>query len=623
MLPTVATNQAGSYSVLVANPYGSVESSNAQLVISLPYIVSHPSDSSIYGGDNTSFSVSVVGPKLSYQWQLNGTNLPGATNTSLAITTATTNHAGVYAAFASNPYRTLTSSNATLTVTPLSITTPPSSRSAYIGDSTTFTVSVLKNGPFTYQWRFQGNDLPDKTNSSLTLTGLTTNNAGWYSVFVSNPYGSVESSGANLNVLNSKPIITTQPVSRGAYLGNSTTFIVAVDGTKPMTCQWFHDGAPVFGATATNLALSNLTPADTGAYSVLVSNAVGTTLSSNATLVFLNVKTWGQTNNFGIGIVPLDLTNAVAVAVGNSHSVALKPNGRVVVWGYNGSGQTNVPASASNVVAIAAGQDHTLALRSNGTVVAWGNGGTGVPAGLSNVIAVSAGDYHSMALKSNGTVVAWGDGGFVSTTTTNVPASATNVIAIAAGGNFCVALKANGSVVSWGSVASMPTFTNAVAIAANEFPVVVLKADGKVFATNVLAAPAGLSNVVGVVAQRYTASALKSDGTVTNWGSGGPVTPAGLSNVTMLASGQYHCLAILGNGPQSADIPFTNPNWASNAFSLSLPTLYGKLYWLEYKNSLDETNWKSLSMNLGSGATLSLTNSPATNAQRFYRVRQW
>jgi alpha-tubulin suppressor-like RCC1 family protein len=622
-LSIVSTNQAGIYSVLVANPYGSMESSNAQLTVNLPYITSHPAGASVYGGDNQTFGVSAAGARLNYQWQFNGTNLPNATNTTLTLLAVTTNQAGIYSAFVSNPYRTLTSSNATLTVTPLTITTQPTSRSAYVGDSTTFSVTAFKNGPFTYQWRFQSVDLPGKTNASLTLTGLVTNNAGWYSVFISNPYGSLESSGANLNVLDSAPIITAQPVTRGAYLNGSASFQVTADGTKPLSYQWLFNGTNILNANNASLTLTNLASTNAGNYSVLVSNVVGSTLSSNASLVFLNVTTWGQTNNNGLQSVPLDLTNAVAVAVGNSHSVALKSNGRVVVWGYNGSGQTNVPASATNVIAIAAAQDHTLALRTNGTVVAWGSGGIGVPAGLSNVIAVAAGDYHSMALKADGTVVAWGDGGSVNTAATNVPANATNIVAIAAGGNFCVALRQNGTVISWGTSYSFAGITNAVAIAASEFPIVVLKADGKVHATNTLAAPAGLSNAVGVVAQRYTASALKSDGTVTNWGGGGPVTPAGLTNVSVLASGQYHCLAILGSGPQPGQIPFTNLNRISNSFSLSTPSQPGHLYWLEYKTSLTDTNWKALPLNLGISNSIILTDGAATNSMRVYRARKW
>ena len=63
----------------------------------------------------------------------------------------------------------------------------------------------------------------------------------------------------------------------------------------------------------------------------------------------------------------------IAIAAGTWHSVALRANGTVVVWGDNSLGQTNVPAGLSNVTAVAAGGSHTLALKADGTVVAWGD----------------------------------------------------------------------------------------------------------------------------------------------------------------------------------------------------------------------------------------------------------
>jgi hypothetical protein len=76
-------------------------------------------------------------------------------------------------------------------------------------------------------------------------------------------------------------------------------------------------------------------------------------------------------------------------------------NGRVVAWGYNGYGQTNVPPDLTNVMAIAAGDAHSLALGQDGSVTAWGssaNGKTTVPSGLAHVIMVGAGTSHSLAL---------------------------------------------------------------------------------------------------------------------------------------------------------------------------------------------------------------------------------
>lgn len=67
--------------------------------------------------------------------------------------------------------------------------------------------------------------------------------------------------------------------------------------------------------------------------------------------------------------MPSDLTNVVAIAGGNNHSLTLKADGTVVAWGDNNSGQTNVPSGLSNVIAIAGGRDLSLAVVGNGPLV--------------------------------------------------------------------------------------------------------------------------------------------------------------------------------------------------------------------------------------------------------------
>ncbi len=160
---------------------------------------------------------------------------------------------------------------------------------------------------------------------------------------------------------------------------------------------------------------------------------------------------WGW-NSFGETTIPRTLSNVFEVAAGWNHSMALKSNGLVAVWGDPGA--TNIPAGLTNVNRIAAGgkpfAGYCLALKSNGTVVAWGNsdsGQTNVPSGLSNVVGIAAGASHSLALKSDGTIIGWGKN---SSSQATAPANLTNVTAVAAGTDFSLALKIDGTVVAWG-----------------------------------------------------------------------------------------------------------------------------------------------------------------------------
>jgi len=111
---------SGSYSVVVANLAGTVTSSNAVLlVVALPEITMQPYNRVLNPGGLASFMVAAGGtPPLSYQWRWNGTDLAGATETSLLLNNVTTNQNGLYAVAVTNAYGAVTSELARLTVMP-------------------------------------------------------------------------------------------------------------------------------------------------------------------------------------------------------------------------------------------------------------------------------------------------------------------------------------------------------------------------------------------------------------------------------------------------------------------------------------------------------------------------
>ena len=139
--------------------------------------------------------------------------------------------------------------------------------------------------------------------------------------------------------------------------------------------------------------------------------------------------------------------------------------------------------------------------------------------------------------------------------------------------------------------------------------------------------PPGLSNVVAVAAGMYHSLALKSDGTAVAWGSntyGQTNVPAGLTNVIAIAADPHNSLALVGNGPPQLHALLSNPAWATNGFSLSLPTDSGRVYALEYKDSLSASTWLALPLVPGNSRNLILRDSSAvTNSLRFYRTRRW
>ena len=517
----------------------------------------------------------------------------------------------------------------------------PASQQIALGRDATFSVGVVGYPPPSFQWRFNGTNLAGATNAMLVLPNAQHTDAGLYSAWASNALGSAVSAEAALTIVELPPVISAQPSNQFIHLGGPACFQVTVEGSCPMQYQWRFNGADFPGATNSCLTIAAAQYPQRGQYSVFVRNQFGDTTSSNATLVVLPIAAWQDYAPGGQELVPPDLTNVIAIAAGHTHCLALRSDGTVAAWpNWPASGDlyhaiTNGPAGLSNVVAIAAGYEHSLALKADGTVVAWGANDEDqctVPPGLSNVVGIAAGGYHSLALQAGGTVVAWGDNYSGQAT---VPDGLSGVAALAGGVLHSVALKSNSTVVAWGwsspGITNVPAdLTNVIAIAASDHTLA-LKADGTVVGWGPNGAgqtdiPSTLTNAIAIAAGCYHSLALREDGTVIEWG-GYSYFPSGLSNVIAIAARSHQSLALIGPAtdphPRLAHPRLGRPVWAGTTLGITLPTLQGKRYILEYITSLTDTNWTPLAamQGLGYGFEQTLTDPSASSTQRFYRVR--
>jgi alpha-tubulin suppressor-like RCC1 family protein len=175
--------------------------------------------------------------------------------------------------------------------------------------------------------------------------------------------------------------------------------------------------------------------------------------------------------------------------------MALKSNGTVVAWGYKEYGQSDIPIEITNALAIAAGASHNLVLKADGTVVGWGQSewrAGVVPDNLRDIVAIAAGFNTSLALIRDGTVVGWGfnrSGGATGRPSADKypwtesgvvkieSVALKNVAAISAGKEYGLALKRDGTVASWGNVPPHDAMSNVTAIAAGENYFLILKRD--------------------------------------------------------------------------------------------------------------------------------------------------
>jgi hypothetical protein len=156
---------------------------------------------------------------------------------------------------------------------------------ALSGGNATFAATVGGSTPLAFQWRQNGNPLVNgggisgATSNVLTFAGVTINNAGAYTLAVTNLFGVVTSATATLTVV-SPPSFTGSLTNRSVQCGtNNLTFSITPSGTSPLSIQGSLDGTPIAGATRTAFSLTNLHLPD-HTVSVLVTNPYGSAISN-------------------------------------------------------------------------------------------------------------------------------------------------------------------------------------------------------------------------------------------------------------------------------------------------------------------------------------------------------
>jgi hypothetical protein len=114
---TAQSSSAGTYSVTVSNGFGGDVSSNAMVTVAPVFFTSQPQNMTIVTEYPATFSASLTGGSSpSYQWQKNGTNIPGATSSQLTISKAQLSDSGLYSVRGTSSAGSLVSSNAALNV---------------------------------------------------------------------------------------------------------------------------------------------------------------------------------------------------------------------------------------------------------------------------------------------------------------------------------------------------------------------------------------------------------------------------------------------------------------------------------------------------------------------------
>ena len=274
-----------------------------------PTLAKGPTNATVIAGAGVSFSVSggTGTPAPLYFWQKdgaplsNGGRISGANSTTLTISGAVADDAGLYSCLVSN-IAGVAVGTATLTViVPPTIDSqvPPGGPfAAGSGGTVNLSVSAHATHTINYQWNKNGSALPNgghvsgATTANLTLTGIDATDAGTYFCHLSNSDGTADSTNVVLS-LASGPTITVQPSPQTVAYGSNATFSVTASGSG-LAYQWkkgstaLSDGGRIAGASSSALTINSVVDADAGSYSCLIANTGGSTNTLSVALTVVH-----------------------------------------------------------------------------------------------------------------------------------------------------------------------------------------------------------------------------------------------------------------------------------------------------------------------------------------------
>ena len=201
-LASVQLADGASYRVVITNPAGTITSQAASLtVVYAPAIAAQPTDVDAPLGGPIALDVNATGTApLAYQWQKRdggGTfqDVTEATSARYSIGSTTAGDAGVYRVIITNPFGTVTSATANITVyTPPAITSQPANIATPTGATVSLDVNASGSPPMTFQWQRDINgtwtNISGATGTRLTFTIVQDYDYGSYRAIASNPAAS-------------------------------------------------------------------------------------------------------------------------------------------------------------------------------------------------------------------------------------------------------------------------------------------------------------------------------------------------------------------------------------------------------------------------------------------------
>ena len=302
-IDSMTSDDVGVYLCVVDNKASSAISMRATLEMYIPPSFStQPVSTTITASGNVTLASQASGdPAPSYIWQKFNTETDEweyqvkYTGADLVLKNVSQSFAGKYRVKATNVGGSVISEEVDLEIyyKPV-ITTDLESLSVNEHSDLTLTVegdALNRNGSdVKYAWFHNKKGISDglnisgSTTNSLTITSIDPDNYGTWYCILGNAIGETQSRAIKVTVIE-KPTTITPLANQVLEEGKHLLLAVSINGTKPITYQWYKDDKAIVGATLNKLYLKNLSTTDSGEYKFEAVNAAGTlTLTSNVTV---------------------------------------------------------------------------------------------------------------------------------------------------------------------------------------------------------------------------------------------------------------------------------------------------------------------------------------------------
>jgi uncharacterized protein (TIGR02145 family) len=161
------------------------------------------------------------------------------------------------------------------------------------------------------------------------------------------------------------PSITTQPKSQTVTAGQNDTFSVTAMGTAPLSYQWYQNGTVISGATSSSYILLNVQAANSGTYTVTISNGTLPNATSTGAMLAVNPA---QVTAPGITFQPQSDT----VTVGQSDTFSVTATGTAPLsyqWYQDGTAISGATSSSYVITSVVPANAGTYTVKVfNGTL---------------------------------------------------------------------------------------------------------------------------------------------------------------------------------------------------------------------------------------------------------------